>query len=63
MFRIIKKMFNAAVAFDGCSALKCVSMSNQDSKVRPSIVNINSNEHLFYPYTATLINVVAIAMI
>ena len=26
-------------------------MSNQECKVRPAIVNINSNEPLFYPYS------------
>ena len=30
---------------------KCVSMSNQECKVRPAIININSNEPLFYPYS------------
>ena len=30
--------------------LKCVSMNNQECKVRPKILNINSNEPSFYPY-------------
>ena len=30
-------------------SLKCVSMNNQECKVRPEIININSNEPLFYP--------------
>ena len=34
-----------------CSALKCVSMNNQVCKVRPAIMNINSNESSFYPYS------------
>ena len=29
--------------------LKCVSVNNQECKVRPKIININSNEPLFYP--------------
>ena len=38
----------------GCAALnaiplKCVSMNNQECKVRPAMVNINSNKLLFYP--------------
>ena len=30
--------------------LECVSMNNQECKVRPEIVNINSNEPTFYPF-------------
>ena len=33
--------------------LKYVSMSNREFEVRPVIVNINSSETLFYPYSAT----------
>ena len=29
-------------------------MSNQDCKVRPEIININSNEPLFYPYSVKI---------
>ena len=39
------------MTFVGCGALKCVSMSDQECKVRPAIININSNESLFYPYS------------
>ena len=40
--------------FFGCnlsyvSPLECVSMSNQECKVRPEIVNVNSDEPVFYP--------------
>ena len=31
--------------------LECVSMNNQKCKVRPEIVNLNSNEPLFYPFS------------
>ena len=31
--------------------LKCISMNNQECKVRPEIININSNEPTFYPYS------------
>ena len=34
-----------------CNALKCVSISNQECKIRPEVVNINSNKPLFYPYS------------
>ena len=31
--------------------LSCISMKNQESKVRPEIVNINSNDPIFYPFS------------
>ena len=31
--------------------LECVSMNNQECKVRPEIVNVNSNEPLSYPFS------------
>ena len=34
-----------------CSALKCVLMNNQECKIRPEIINIKSNDPLFYPYS------------
>ena len=42
--------------FFGCNLsslnpLECVLMNNQESKVRPEIVNINSNEPAFYPFS------------
>ena len=46
-------MFIAAIGFIGLNAnaipLKCVSRSDQECKIRPAIMNINSNEPLFYP--------------
>ena len=47
-------MFAAVIGFIGLSAvnlLKCFSMSNQECKSRPPIININSNEPLFCPYS------------
>ena len=31
--------------------LKCISMKNQESRIRPEIMNINNNEPSFYPYS------------
>ena len=47
-------MFVVAITFFGCNVLKCVSMNNQECKVRPEIININSNETLFYPHSITI---------
>ena len=31
--------------------LKCLSMNNKECKIRREIIDINSNEPLFYPYS------------
>ena len=31
--------------------LKCVSMNNQECKIRSETINVNSNEPSFYPYS------------
>ena len=54
MFAFIKKVFYVAMSFFSCNALECVSMNNQECKVRPEIMHINSNEPLFYPYSAKI---------
>ena len=56
MFRFIKTIFFTAMTFFSCNvlnvnSLKCVSMSNQECKIRPQIINVNSNEPSFYPYS------------
>ena len=33
------------------NSLECVSMNNQECKIRPEIINMNTNEPLFYPYS------------
>ena len=33
------------------NSLKCTSMSNHDCKVRREIINVNSKEPIFYPYS------------
>ena len=47
----MKRMFLTAMKFFSCNALKCVSMNNQECKIRPEMVNINSNKPSFYPYS------------
>ena len=38
-------------------------MTNQECKVRPEIVNVNSNEHEFYPLVLKQVNVVVVVTI
>ena len=33
------------------NSLSCISMSNQPCKARPEIVNVNSNNPIFYPFS------------
>ena len=49
-------MFFTVMTIFGCSVssvnfLECVSMNNQQCKIRSEIINVNSNEPLFYPYS------------
>ena len=42
--------------FFGCNLsnmnpLECLSINNQESKVRPKIVNVNSNKLIFFPFS------------
>ena len=55
MFRCIKQIFVSTIMFFGynlsnINSLKCVSINNEECKVRSEIVNINSNEPIFYPF-------------
>ena len=56
MFRFVKQIFVSAIVFFGCNLssvnpLKCVSINNQECKVRPEIVHVNSKEPIFYPFS------------
>ena len=56
MFGFVKRIFVSAMMFFGCNLssvnpLECVSMNNQECKVRPEIVNVNSKEPVFFPFS------------
>ena len=52
MFQFIKKCFVIASAFlTSLNPLSCISMANKECKVRPEIINLNSNEPVFYPFS------------
>ena len=38
-------------------------MNNQACKVRPEIINVNSNEPVFYPFSIKKVNVVTVVII
>ena len=49
-------MFVVAVSFFSCSALKCVSMNDQECKIRPEVINSNSDNLLFYSCSTEVTN-------
>ena len=55
MFVFIKKVFYIGSLFlsslVSTTSLSCISMKNQECKVRPKIINVNSNEPIFYPFS------------
>ena len=59
MFGFVKRIVVSTMMFFGCSLwsvnlLECVSMKNQKCKVRPEIVNVNSDKPVFYPFRINL---------
>ena len=55
IFRFVKKMFFIGLTslsnFTNATPLNCISMKNQERKTRPQIVNVNSNNPIFYPFS------------
>ena len=55
MFVLIKKVFCIGSLFlsslVSAILLSCISIRNQECKVRPKIADINSNNPIFYPFS------------
>ena len=55
MLVFIKKVFYIGSLFlsslVSTTSLNCISMKNQECKVRPEIINVNSNKPVFYPFS------------
>ena len=55
MFRFIKKCFLIGSLFLSSlvttTSLSCISMNNQACKARPEIIDVNSNNPVFYPFS------------
>ena len=49
MFIFIKKIFYLR-SLCLSSLVSCISLKNQECKVRPKIADINSNNPIFYPF-------------
>ena len=59
MFGFIKKVFVVAMTFfnfklSNVDSLECVSMNNQECKIRLEKINVNTSEPTFYPYSITI---------
>ena len=58
MFVFIKKIFCIGSLFlsslVSTTPLSCISIKNQECKVRPKIVDINSNNPIFYPFSVNI---------
>ena len=53
---LLKNVFFTAITFFNyntfnVNSLECVSMNNQGCKIRSEIINVNTNEPMFYPYS------------
>ena len=54
IFRFVQSIFhriNNFINFHKCEFIKLYSMINQKCKARPQIVNANSNNPIFYPFS------------
>ena len=52
----MKQIFVSVIMLFGCNLssvnlLEYISMNNQECKVRPKVVNVDSNEPVFYPFS------------
>ena len=55
MFGFIKKIFLTGLtvlsSLVSTNSLSCISMNNQECKVRPEIISVNNDEPVFYPFS------------
>ena len=57
IFGFTKKVFFAGLTVSSSinllavTPLRCISMTNKECKVRPEIINVNSDEPVFYPFS------------
>ena len=57
MFGFIKKVFVVAMTFFSfnvlsVNSLECISVKNQECKVREEVINVNTNSPVLYPFSA-----------
>ena len=67
MIRFVKNVVFVGLTilsdFTNANSLSCISMNDQVCKERPEIINVNSNNPVFYPFSIKKVNVVIIVII
>ena len=55
IFRFVKKIFFIGLTIlsnlTNVTPLNCISMKNQECKTRPQVINVNSNNPIFYLFS------------
>ena len=57
IFSFVKRVFVLGLAVLSSSitrALNCISLNNQECKVRPEIANVSSNNPIFHPFNVKI---------
>ena len=57
MFSFVKKVLVSGLTVLSSSitdALNCISMNNQECKVRPEIIDVSNNNPFFYPFSVKI---------
>ena len=50
-------------SFTNANSLSCISMSNQECKTRPQVVNVRGDEPVFFPFSIKTSKFVVIVII
>ena len=55
IFGFVKKVFFVGLTilsgFTNANSLSCISMSNEECKTRPQVINVNGDEPVFLPFS------------
>ena len=56
IFRFVKKVFfvGLTILSNFANALNCISMKNQECKTRPQVIDINTNNPIFFPFSVKI---------
>ena len=67
MLGFIKKCFFAGLAFlstlTSVNSLICISMNNQECRIRPQVIKVNGDDPVFFPLVLKQVNAVVVATI
>ena len=56
IFRFVKKVFfvGLTILSNFANALNCISMKDQECKTRPQVIDINTNNPIFFPFSVKI---------